>query len=291
MHALKEQLSMAKVVIVTDSVAYIPKELLTEYGIRVAPQILVWGDENYLDGVDILPTEFYTRLAKAKIMPGSSQVTPAIFYKMFKEELDEGCDILAVLVGEKLSGTIASAMQARELLHADNIEIFDSENAAMAMGFQALEAARAAQAGAGLAECKAVAEKARQHVGVVFAVNTLEFLHRGGRIGGGARFLGTALNIKPILEIRDGRVEAVERVRTRSRSLARLVELVDERTKGRRPIHIATLHANAEDEARELLKTANETFSAVECILSEVSPVVGTHAGPGTVGLAYLAGM
>jgi len=176
-------------------------------------------------------------------------------------------------------------------LHADKIEIFDSETAAMAMGFQALEAARAAKAGAGLAECKAVAEKARQHVGVVFAVNTLEFLHRGGRIGGGARFLGTALNIKPILEIRDGRVEAVERVRTRSRSLARLVELVDERTTGQRPIHLATLHANALEEARQLLKTANESFEAVECILSEVSPVVGTHAGPGTVGLAYLAGM
>ncbi len=177
------------------------------------------------------------------------------------------------------------------MLHADNIEIFDSESAAMAMGFQALQAARAAKAGASLAECKSAAEIARQHVGVVFAVNTLEFLHRGGRIGGGARFLGTALNIKPILEIRDGRVEAVERVRTRSRSLARLVELVDERTKDRRPIHIATLHANAQEEARELLKTANETFGAVECILSEVSPVVGTHAGPGTVGLAYMAGV
>ena len=282
---------MSKVIIVTDSVAYIPKEMLIEYDIRVAPQVLIWGDETYLDGVDIQPTEFYTRLAKAKVMPGSSQTTPAIFYKIFKEALEEGGEILAVLVGGKLSGTIASAMQAREMLHADTIEIFDSETAAMAMGFQALQAARAAKAGAGLAECKAVAEKARQHVGVVFAVNTLEFLHRGGRIGGGARFLGTALNIKPILEIRDGRVEAVERVRTRSRSLARLVELVDERTKGQRPIHLATLHANALEEARQLLKTANESFEAVECILSEVSPVVGTHAGPGTVGLAYLAGM
>ncbi len=282
---------MSKVVVVTDSVAYIPKELLAKYDIRVAPQILVWGDETYLDGVDIQPTEFYARLAKAKVMPGSSQVTPAMFHKIFKEALDEGSDILAVMVGEKLSGTIASAVQARELLQASNIEIFDSQSAAMAMGFQVLESARAAQAGANLAECKDAAEKARQHVGVVFAVDTLEFLHRGGRIGGGARFLGTALNIKPILEIRDGRVEAVERVRTRSRSLARLVELVDERTKGQRPIHLATLHANAADDARELLNTANQAFGAVECILSEVSPVVGTHAGPGTVGLAYMAGI
>ena len=282
---------MSKVIIVTDSVAYIPKELVAEYDIRVAPQILVWGDETYLDGVDIQPTEFYQRLANAKVMPGSSQVTPAIFHKIFSDALAEGGDILAVLVGAKLSGTIASANQARELLNAKNIEIFDSDNAAMAMGFQVLEAARAAKSGAGLAECKAAAENARQHVGVVFAVNTLEFLHRGGRIGGGTRFLGTALNIKPILEIRDGRVEAVERVRTRSRSLARLVELVEERTRGQRPIHLASLHANAPEEARELLNTANGSFGAVECILSEVSPVVGTHAGPGTVGLAYMAGI
>ncbi len=280
-----------KVVVVTDSVAYIPKELLAKYDIRVAPQILVWGDETYLDGVDIQPTEFYTRLAKAKVMPGSSQVTPKLFHEIFKKALDEGCDILAVLIGEKLSGTIASAVQARELLGASNIEIHDTESAAMAMGFQALEAARVANAGGSLAECKAVAEKARQHAGVVFAVNTLEFLHRGGRSGGGARFLGTALNFKPILEIRDGRVEAVERVRTRARSLARLVELVDERTKGQRPLHLATLHANAEAEACGLLETASKTLGAVETILSEVSPVVGTHAGPGTVGLAYLAGM
>lgn len=282
---------MSKVIIVTDSVAYIPKDMVADYDIRVAPQILVWGNETYLDGVDIQPTEFYTRLAKAKIMPSTSQATPAVFYDIFGKALRESSDILAVLVGGKLSGTIASAQQAREMLHADSIEIFDSENAAMAMGFQVLEAARAAKAGASLAECKAAAEKARQHVGVIFAVNTLEFLHRGGRIGGGTRFLGTALNIKPILEIRNGQVEAVERVRTRSRSLERLVELVAERTKGQQPIHLATLHANAEAEARELLKTANEAFGAVECILSEVSPVVGTHAGPGTVGLAYMAGV
>ena len=282
---------MPKVAIVTDSVAYIPKELLGKYNISVAPQVLIWDNETFLDGVDIEPTEFYIRLSKARVMPCTSQVTPAMFYKIFHEILEEGCDILAILVSEKLSGTLASAIQAREMLHASNIEVFDSQSAGMAMGFQVLEAARAAQAGASLAECKAITENVRQHVGIVFAVDTLEFLHRGGRIGGGARYLGTALNIKPILELRDGWVEAAERVRTRKRSLARLIELVDERTKGKRPIHLAALHANALCEATELLKTAMETLGAVEGILSEVSPVVGTHAGPGTVGLAYRTGI
>ncbi len=142
-----------------------------------------------------------------------------------------------------------------------------------------------------MAECKALAEKSIEHIGVVFAVDTLEFLHRGGRIGGGQRFLGSALNIKPILELTGGRVEAVERVRTRKKSLLRLVEIVEERIGGRVPVRLATLHANAPEEAKEVLEIANQRLGAIETVFSEVSPVVGTHAGPGTVGLAFMAGM
>jgi DegV family protein with EDD domain len=185
----------------------------------------------------------------------------------------------------------ASANQAMELLPGVRVEIVDSNTIAMALGFVVLAAARAAAQGASLEECKAVAEKARTLTGVVFAVDTLEFLHRGGRIGGGSRFLGTALNIKPILEIAGGRVEAVERVRTRRKSLTRLVELIEERVAGRSPLRLATLHANAPEDAKALLDEAAARLGAVESIFSEVSPVIGTHAGPGTVGLAFMAGL
>jgi DegV family protein with EDD domain len=282
---------MSKVAIVTDSTAYIPQDLLIQYSIRVAPLILIWGKDTYLDGVDIKPSEFYQRLEKDKVHPTTSQVTPAKFKEIFAELLEKEHEILAILISSKLSGTIDSANQALENFPGAPIEIIDSQSTSMAMGFQVLAAARAAQEGATLAECKALAEKAIQCTGVVFAVNTLEFLHRGGRIGGGARFLGTALNIKPILELRDGRVEALERVRTRKRSLARLVELVKERTVGKQPIRVAVLHANAPEEAREVLEQASQELSAVESVFSEVSPVIGTHAGPGTIGVAYMAGM
>jgi DegV family protein with EDD domain len=126
---------------------------------------------------------------------------------------------------------------------------------------------------------------------VYFAVDTLEFLHRGGRIGGAARFIGTALNMKPVLALRDGRVEAVERIRTKGRALERVVELVEEQTRGKTPVRLATLHANALEDAQSVLEKATQRVGAVESILTEVSPVVGTHAGPGTVGLAYMAGM
>lgn len=281
----------SKVAVVTDSTATIPQDLLDKYDIKVGPQVLIWGAETLLDGVDIQPKEFYERLKKDPIHPTTSQVTPAIFLDIFSQLLEQDCQVLAVLISPKLSGTIASAQQAKEQFPGAPIEIVDSQSVAMALGFQALMAARAAAEGASLAECKEVALKARPLTGVVFAVDTLEYLHRGGRIGGGAKFLGTALNIKPILEIRDGMVESVERVRTRTKSLTRVVELVEERIAGRQPVHLATLHANAAEDARFLLEEANKRVNAVETVFTELSPVVGTHGGPGTVGLTYLAGM
>jgi DegV family protein with EDD domain len=282
---------MPKVALVTDSTSYIPPEYVTQYHISVAPQVLIWGEETFEDGVDIQPNEFYTRLKTAKIMPSTSQATPGTFHKIFSRLLEQEYQVLAILISEKLSGTIASAVQARENFPGAPIEIVDSYTTAMAMGFQVLSVARAAAEGATLAECKALAEEARKHTGVVFAVDTLEFLHRGGRIGGGSRFLGTALNIKPILEVVNGRVEAVERVRTRQKSLDRLLDLVQERIADRKPVRLATLHAQAPEEAQKLLEMGGKRFDAVESIFSEVSPVVGTHAGPGTVGLAFMAGM
>jgi fatty acid kinase fatty acid binding subunit len=282
---------MSQVAIVTDSTSYIPKDLLANHNITVAPQILIWGNETLRDGIDIQPHEFYTRLQKATVMATTSQVTIANFKDIFSKLTDEGKEVLAVLISAKLSGTIDSAIQARDMLPGAKIEIVDSETTAMALGFQVLAVARLAESGASLAECKALAEKAKQNVGVVFAVDTLEFLHRGGRIGGGARFLGTALQLKPILEVTGGRVEAIERVRTRSKSLQRVVEIIEARVAGRTPVHLATLHANAPNEANQLLEMASARLDVIESVVSEVSPVVGNHAGPGTAGLAFLAGI
>jgi DegV family protein with EDD domain len=259
--------------------------------ITVAPQVLIWGNETFRDGVDIQPEEFYTRLQKTTVMPTTSQVTIASFKEIFTHLLDEGNEVLAVLLSAKLSGTIDSAVQAREMLPGSPIDIVDSQTTAMALGYLALIAARAAEEGASLAECKALAESGIQNTGVVFAVDTLEFLHRGGRIGGASRFLGTALKLKPILEVTGGRVEAIERVRTRSKSLERVVDIIVERIAGRAPVRLATLHANSPADARQILDMATARLNVVESIISEISPVVANHAGPGTVGLAFLAGM
>lgn len=284
---------MAKIALVTDSTAYIPNELTTKYGITVTPQVLIWGDQTYQDGVDIQPAEFYARLKTAKVMPTTSQVSVISMQTAFQGLIDQGFDVLGVFISAKLSGTMQSAVQGREALGAaaEKVTLVDSNSTAMAMGFQVLAAARAAENGAGMAECKQLVEKGRDHVGVYFAVDTLEFLHRGGRIGGAQRFIGSALNLKPILALKDGRVEAEDRVRTKGKALERVLELVAGQVKGKSPIRLATLHANAEEEARALLDKASRELGAVESVLSSVSPVVGTHAGPGTVGLAFMAGM
>jgi DegV family protein with EDD domain len=253
--------------------------------------VVIFGEETLEDRVDIQPSEFYERLVTDPHHPTTSQVTPASFEKIFGKLMEEGYDILAVLVSPKLSGTVESANQVKAKYPDAAIEVFNSESVAMGLGWQAIMAAKAAKEGASLAECKEVAEKAKPKTGVVFAVDTLEFLHRGGRIGGGTKFLGTALQLKPILEIRDGQVDAVERVRTRKKSLARVIRLIEEKIDGRKPLHLATLHGNAEEDARWLLDVGCAHLNPDEKMYSEISPAVGVHSGPGVVGLAYLAGM
>jgi DegV family protein with EDD domain len=242
------------------------------------------------DGVDIQPTEFYKRLEQADEIPTTSQVTIKSFKDAYQRLTEEGYDILNVLISDELSGTLDSATQALEFCPEATVETVNSKNVAMSLGFIVLETARAAAEGATLAECKQIAEEAKNRVGVVFAVDTLEFLHKGGRIGGATRFLGTALKLKPILEVTGGRVEAIERVRTSKKAHHRLVELLQERTQEYDAIQVASLHANALEDAQALLEDAqNHLDKITKTVFTQVSPVVGTHAGPGTVGLAYYA--
>ena len=280
---------MSKVAIVTDSTATLPADLVKQYNITVLPQILIWGTETFLDGVDIQPTEFYERLAKASIMPSTSQISPGSFEKIFRELLDQGYDVLAILLSSKLSGTISSAVQAHQNLGdlASRVEVIDTFTIATPVGFGLLRAARLAQDGASLAECKAAVEQAVPNMGILIVVDTLEFLHRGGRIGGAQRLLGTALNLKPILEVTGGRIEPVERVRTRSKAQARMLDTVVERV-GDRPVRIGVVHANNLADAESVMEQATKRMNVVEKMVTGVSPVIGTHVGPGTVGIGYM---
>ena len=282
---------MKKVAIVTDSTAYIPPEVSKGYPIHSAPLQVVWGAETFRDGIDISPDQFYTRLGEAKIMPTTSQPSPATFKTMYEQLSSEGYDILSLHISTKLSGTIDSATQARAMLPAVNIEVVDSTSTSMCLGFQVMAAARAAVQGATLRDCVAIAEQARANSGVMFLLSTLEFLRRGGRIGSGAAFLGTALNLKPILEVVGGKVEGIDKVRTWNKAQDRLLEIFEQRISGRKPLRIAAVYGGVRPEAEALLERARQRFGASdvsETLLSPVSPVIGVHTGPGCIGLAYM---
>ena len=284
---------MSKVAIVTDSTSYIPRELREKYPITVVPQVVIWESVSYEDDITITPEQFYSRLKTAKVMPTTSQVSVVNMHKAFSNCLEQGYEVLGIFVSSKLSGTYQSALLGKDQLDSgkEKVEILDSETTAMAMGFQVLAVARAALDGASIVDCKALAEKSRAYTGVYLTVDTLEFLHRQGRIGGAQRFLGTALNLKPILTVEGGRVEPVERVRTRGKALERVVEIIAEKCAGKSPVRVATLHANAQGDAKIMLDKITPLINPAESIFTEVSPAVGANTGPGTVGLAFMAGM
>ncbi len=281
---------MSKVSIVIDSTTKLPPNLVEEFDIRTAPAILIWSGEELRDGVDIQPTEFYARLETADEMPTTSQATPAVFKRIYDDLLEKGNDILTIVCSHKLSGTLASALQAREMLADKRIEIIDSLSGAMGVGWSVIAAARAAAQGATLEKCKSIAEKALKNTGLLLTVDTLEFLHRGGRIGGVQKFFGSLMNLKPIIEVVDGSFEGLERVRTLRKSLDRLIELMIARIGDRKPVYLATMHANALELAQKMEAKAIEILNPVESIITEVSPAVGVHMGPGAVGYAFMAG-
>jgi DegV family protein with EDD domain len=277
-----------RVAIVTDSTAFLPQEILETNPIHVIPLNLHWGDESLLDNVDITPGEFYRRLSTARELPTTSQPSAGRFLRFFQDVAETADSIVAILLSAELSGTVASAHAALEMMEDGTpIEIVDTRSASLGVGLIVSAMARAVAAGK---EHKEVAELARtlsSHLRVLFVVDTLEYLHKGGRIGGAQRLLGSVLAIKPLLHLHDGKVEALTSVRTKRKAVDRMLEVMKEETAGASAVHMAIAHAASADEAQQLYQRIQEEFGPAELMLSELSPVIGTHTGPGTLGLAY----
>ena len=278
---------MAQIALVTDSTCTVPAELVAKYDIKVAPQVVIWDGQSLEDGIDIMPDAFYARLRTSATMPTTSQATVASFQKIFAPLVAAGRPIVALLVSTKLSATVQSAELAKQEFPGAQIEVIDSMHTAMSLGFQVLQTARQIERGKSFEEVVGYARKAKDHTGILFVVDTLEFLHRGGRIGGAQRLLGTALNMKPLLNLEDGRIEPLERIRTKAKAHARMIDLLGERVKGHTNVRVAALHAAAEADALAVLEQAKGRFSPVETVVTWASPAIGTHTGPGIVGLAY----
>ena len=280
---------MEKIVVVSDSTANLPPELLQEHEIPIIPLHIHWGEETYLDGVTLAPETFYRWLQEREDFPRTSQPAVGEFVDFFREvaERYQTDTIVGVFISSDLSGTVNSALQAQAELSDLRIEVVDSRSVSVGLGFQVLAGARAARSGAPLGEVLAVIHQVRAKAHVLFTVDTLEYLYRGGRIGGAARFFGSALKLKPLLTVEGGKVEALEKVRSRRKVVQRMLQVAEERLAGRRPAEMAVMDIAAAEEAEELLAVVRERFRPRRLFRALVAPVIGTHAGPGTLGIGW----
>jgi DegV family protein with EDD domain len=276
-----------KIAVVTDSTAYIPEEALNGLSVPVIPLWLIWGDGRFRDGVDIDPPTFYDRLRGSESFPTTSQPSAGEFVKFFRQAGAEADAVVGIFISSKLSGTVPNAQVAAAQLPELTIRVIDSLSTSMGLGFVVLAAARAAVAGKSLEEVVAVAESVRDRLEVLFVVDTLEYLHRGGRIGGAKRLLGTALNIKPLLHLDDGCIEPLSQVRTRRKAVARMMEIVEQRLDGKPMVEAAVLDVGVPERGKAVAKRVKERFDVPRVYRTQVSPVIGAHAGPGTVGIAF----
>jgi DegV family protein with EDD domain len=273
---------VSSVAIVTDSTADLPPQLAAKRSITVVPLTLNFDGQSLLDGVDIRPDEFYRRLPSATMHPTTSQPSPGRFAEAYSSLLASHESIVSIHISEKLSGTYASARQAADMTDPKRVRVVDSEVVSMSLGLVTLVASAMAAGGAEAETIEAKVLDMRAHVQTYFSVATLEFLRRGGRIGRASALLGSVLQVKPVLCIRDGQVTPLERVRTFERALNRVVELARQVDRGH-GVCVIVGHADAQADAERIgreLESISETL-----MIQPLGPVVGAHAGPGVVGV------
>jgi DegV family protein with EDD domain len=274
-----------KVKIVTDSTAYLSTEEISRFDVHVVPLRVIFGTEVYCEGVDITHEEFYRRLASGGPMPTTSQPAVSDFTRVYGELAERGHPILSLHISSKLSGTVNSAMAARQELPQAQIEIVDARTVALRMLIA--PAAKAAAGGQSLPQLKASIEKLNAGMNTVGVLNTLEYLWKGGRIGGAKALLGTILRIKPLLDFRGGEVKVLAKLRTSARAIDSILELMRSRVPRNKPIYVGVAHTNALEWALELQKEIQSAFNCAEMDLVELGPVLGTHIGPGFFGLGF----
>lgn len=275
-----------KILVVTDSSASLPAELVGLLDIRVIPLWLIWDEDCFLDGVDIDPHSFYKRLKESRSLPTSTQPSGVEFRSFFEKIGRECSGIVCVLASSQISGTVESAEAAQEFSPVP-VKVVDSAFSAMGQGLIAVQAARAAASGASIDEVTRSAVEARERTNLLFVVDTLEYLHKGGRIGGAKRMLGTALDIKPILHFEEGTIQPLSQARTKKKAIVELLNIAEKRLDGTEMAEAALVHVDCLAEAHRLKEDVVSRFGPNEIHISDVSPVVGTHVGPGALGLAF----
>jgi len=273
--------------LITDSTCDIPRSLVEQYHITVVPLHVIWGDETFQDRVDMTPKAFYRRLTEDSGYPSTAHPTPDGFLATYERAIEEGAEeIVVISISSELSSAFQAASQAATMIDHP-VHVFDSKGTTMSLGWQVLAAARAREAGGDASVMLRAADEVRRRVALYVSLDTLEYLHKGGRIGGAARFIGSLLNLKPLVYVDHdtGMVEAAGRVRTRKRGLSTLYERFFEQLDTERPMHIAVMHGDAPRDAEGIAEQIERDYAPAELLIDITGPVLGVHTGPRAIAL------
>ena len=277
---------MSKIAMVVDSTAALDDDYVARHQLSVVPLYVKMDDDTYKDGVDITAQEFYAKLPTCRTLPSTSQPSAGDFEQVYRRLAEKGADgIISVHLSSSLSGTVNSALLAKELIPDLPIEVVDTRSVSAGHQLVIEGGINALAAGASMeqavASMKALVEAHR----IVFTVETLEYLYKGGRIGGAAALVGSLLQFKPLLAIQEGRVEALERVRTRKRALARMVDVMGE-WMGGQEVEALVMEAECPEVGTAVAEHLPRALNVARTRVCHLTPVIGTHGGPGTVGVA-----
>ncbi len=271
--------------IVTDSTCDLPPELAKEFGISVVPVYVRFGQTSYRDGIDISHDEFYEKLVTSPVHPSTSQPTPADFAGVYRELAKDTNEIVSVHVSGKLSGTYDAALQGKELADTKaNITVIDTESVSMGLGMIGLTGAREAAAGANRQKIADEIKQAINNTHLMGVFDTLKYLLLGGRIGKAKALLGSVLNVKPVLTLRDGELHPIGNVRTRRKAVDRLTEFVRNAFGIQ---ELAVIHTTTPDEARGLRDMLSSVVDKNRLHLAQLGPALGVHAGPGMLAVVF----
>jgi DegV family protein with EDD domain len=267
----------------------ISAEAAQQLDLTIVPLRVNFGTETLRDSVDISPAAFLDRLVTSKQFPTTSQPPAGDFLNVFQELRAAGHDVLCVLLSNKLSGTVMSANAAKEQLHDEHVHVFDTLNVSVGEAIMVTEAARMAQAGKSVPEIVQRLELMRDKVHLYFVVDTLEYLAKGGRVSNAQAFIGTVLQMKPILKVENGLVEGAERIRTTSKAHARLRHIVAEGIRGKSNVQVAVMYTTIQEKAQKLAQEMSAAYHLPQVPIYTISPAVSAHTGPRALGVAFYA--
>lgn len=275
--------------IITDTTSGLPRDLTRKLGIPVIPQYVIFGEKSYRDDSELDTLTFLKLLKQSKQLPKTAAPSPELYKTYFQQAADKGESVVVITPSEKVSGTYSSAMTARKEFQNADIRVIDSKSIAGNLGTLSLLAHEMAQSGKTADEIEAKIKGLIPRGRTYFLINTLEYLQKGGRIGGARALIGELLQVKPILQIKEGQVAPYDQERTKKRALGKLIETVTEQVKASSEPHLCVMHVEAQEDAKALADTLSSNLNISNIPLYELPPAIVVHAGPKTLAVGFFA--